>query len=306
MKSFITGIDGFIGSYLSNELIARGDQVVGLSQTQSGSIKGVRKYRADLTNQKDIAKIIKKVQPDRLFHLAAQSNIPRSFANPQETIAVNVNGTLNLLEAIRLHSPKTIFISVGSSAEYGLTAHQNKKLSEDLPLAPSSPYGASKATQGYFSALYQRAYQIKTIHVRPFAIIGPRKTGDALFDFCQEIIKIERGQSKHLLVGNLEAIRDFVDVRDMVKSLILLAQKGRAGEIYNICSGKGTRLTQILKILARHSSGQIRTTSNKARFRPADDPVIVGNPTKIRHLGWKSQYSLKKTVLDTLDYWRAN
>ena len=303
-KSFITGVDGFIGSWLAQELLSQGDQVFGLSQSKSGNFDGVVKHKADLTSAEEINKIIKQVKPDRLFHLAAQSNIPASFKNPQETIDVNVNGSLNLLEAIRLSSPKTVFISVGSSAEYGLTAHQHSILKEDMPLAPSSPYGISKATQGYFSALYHRAYQIKTIHVRPFAIVGPRKTRDALCDFCQGIVQIESGTAKKLPIGNLEAIRDFIDVRDMIKILIVLSEKGKWGEIYNICSGKGMNLSQILDMLKKISSAKIKTIIDETRSRPADDLTIVGDPSKLLKIGFKFQYSIESSINDTLSYWR--
>lgn len=303
MKSFISGIDGFIGSWLSRQLIDAGDEVTGLSRFESGERNGTTLYKADLTDAAEVMHIIKRVQPDRLFHLAAQSNIPASFQHPQETIDINVNGSLNLLEAIRSESPKTVFVSVGSSAEYGLTAHTQSVLREDMPLLPSSPYGISKAAQGYCASLYHRAYGIQTIHVRPFAIIGPGKTGDALYDFCKGIIDIENGKSRQLTTGNLEATRDFIDVRDMVSLLIALSEKGAYGETYNICSGTGASLVQILDILHTLTI-PFEQVQDSSRMRPADDRVIIGDASKLTTLHCTRQYTLEQTIKDTLEYWR--
>lgn len=303
MNSFITGIDGFIGSWLSERLREAGDEVSGLSRFDSGVNNEMMYYKADLTDSTAITKIITTVQPDRLFHLAAQNNIPASFQHPQETINSNVNGTLNLLEAVRLYSPNTTVLSVGSSAEYGQTAHTESVLREDMPLLPSSPYGISKAAQGYFASLYHRAYGLRIIHVRPFAIIGPGKMGDALYDFCRGIIAIEQGTSQSLTTGNTEATRDFIDVRDMISLIIALLKKGIPGETYNVCSGTGATLAQIIDIL-RTLTKPFEHVIDPSRARPADDKVIIGDASKLAGLQYTSQYTLEKTVKDTLEYWR--
>lgn len=305
MKSLITGIDGFIGTWLTKELQRRGDEVSGMSRSSSQQTGGVQIFVADLTDANGVSKIIQQVQPDRIFHLAAQSNIPQSFIDPAGTMAVNVGGTLHLLEAIKAQSPNSIFISVGSSAEYGRTAHQPSALTEDMPLAPSSPYGISKAAQGYYSHLYWQAFQIKSIHVRPFAIIGPGKTKDALYDFCQGILRIEAGTATQLLTGNLDTIRDFVDVRDMVNTLIALSEQGQPGETYNICSGRGTSLQQILKTVVGLSKAKVDQAVDEKRSRPADDPIIVGSIKKLAALHIQNQWSLEQTIADTLEYWRS-
>lgn len=305
MKSLITGVDGFIGTWLTKELQTRGDTVSGISRTQSGTANGVWTCTADVTDAKKIAEIIQTIKPDRIFHLAAQSNIPDSFKDPIGTMAVNVGGTLNLLEAIKTHSPQTVFVSVGSSAEYGLTAHHVDLLVEDMPSAPNSPYGISKAAQGYFSNLYFRSAQVNSIHVRPFAIIGPGKTRDAVYDFCQGVLAIEAGKSERLLTGNLAAVRDFIDVRDMVNMLIELSEKGQAGETYNICSGQGTSLKDILAILQTLSSKQIEQVVDPKRNRPADDPSIVGSIQKLTALKIQNRFSLEQTLAETLQYWRT-
>ncbi|MBI2263340.1 GDP-mannose 4,6-dehydratase, partial [Candidatus Berkelbacteria bacterium] len=194
MKTLITGISGFIGFHLAKELLIEGDSVIGFSRTNPESFKQlsskIQFIQADLLEKAKIQKILTEIKPDRIFHLAAQSLIPRSFENPQETIKINVIGTLNLLEEILALKLKTIFVSVGSSAEYGLTTRTRKPVSEDDLLLPQSPYGISKVVQHLFIQMYSRAYGLKGIHLRPFAVIGPLKKGDAVSDFVKSIVAI--------------------------------------------------------------------------------------------------------------------
>lgn len=305
MISLITGFDGFIGSWLSQRLLDAGDSVVGLTRGTIAADPRIKRYQVDITDATAVAACIAEVRPQRLFHLAAQSLIPVSFEQPALTMDVNLNGTIHLLEAVRKHSPQTVFISTGSSAEYGLASHTAKLLAEDLPLQPSSPYGVSKAAQGYMAALYHRAYAVKTIHVRPFAIIGPGKTGDALYDFCHGVLQVEAGGATQFATGNLDAERDFVDVRDLVRWLIALSETGSWGETYNLCSGQGTNLQTILQLLQKVSGLSFTTTLDPARARPADDQRIVGDAKKITGVS-PAKYNLDQTVADTLTYWREH
>ena len=164
MKSLITGVDGFIGKWLSKYLLNKGDIVIGISKNRKDNPKdGIVRYYGNILNCDGIRSIIKKSKPDRIFHLAAQSNIPRSFTYPQETIENNVNGTLNLLEAVKIERKKAIFLSVGSSAEYGQSAQSNRRLSEDSLLLPTSPYAVSKVAQGQLCSIYKKTYKFKKI-----------------------------------------------------------------------------------------------------------------------------------------------
>lgn len=306
MRSFITGINGFMGWWLTAALRDVRDEVFGLSQTQQGRKDHVTYKRGDITDARQMDRIIKAIKPHRIFHLAAQSNIPRSFEHPQETIAINVNGSINLFEAARRHTPEATIISVGSSAEYGLAAKHSRVLTEDLHLAPTSPYGISKVSQGMTSLLYTRAYRMRMIHVRPFAIIGPRKQGDALTDFCQGVVAIEQGNTDSLHVGNLDAVRDFVDIRDCVQALILLSRRGEAGETYNICNGKGVSLQHIITLLQKSALVPFRAIPRMKKPRPIDDPRIVGSNRKLESLGYTQSFPIQQTVQETLDYWRTD
>ena len=301
-RFFITGIDGFIGSWLERALRERGDEVFGLSRKSEGESR----FRGDITDRGAVEAAIRESGPDCIFHLAAQNNVMQSIRDPAETVAVNIGGSLNLYQAVRELSPKSRVISVGSSSEYGKSAAVHRHLHEALPLLPSNGYGVSKATQGMFAAVFARVFGLDTMHVRPFAIVGPGKRGDALADFCQGTVAIERGEKKTLTVGNMEAVRDFMDVRDCVSAFLLLADKGVTGETYNICNGREASLEDVVAALKSLSKSGIELETDPARMRPADDLRIVGDNQKLKELGYSSTYDLKTTVADTLTYWRAN
>jgi GDP-4-dehydro-6-deoxy-D-mannose reductase len=301
-RFLITGVDGFIGSWLARSLRERGDEVFGLSRKLE---EGFR-LRGEITDRAAVETAIRVSQPDCIFHLAAQNNVMESIRNLQETISVNVSGSLNLFRAVRDLSPKSRVISVGSSSEYGETASVHQYLKEAVPLLPSNGYGITKATQGMFASLFARVFGLDTIHVRPFAIVGPGKQGDALADFCQGTVAIERGLKTALTVGNMDAVRDFVDVRDCVSAFLLVCEKGTTGETYNICNRSEASLKDIVGILKRLSKRSIQIEVDPSRMRPADDLRIVGNNRKLKKLGYSSAYDLATTVADTLAYWRIN
>jgi GDP-4-dehydro-6-deoxy-D-mannose reductase len=305
MRSFITGIDGFIGSWLAETLVAAGDQVYGLTRKNAGELGPITRLTGDLASAALLTDAVAEARPDRIFHLAALNNIQDSFADPRLTIETNVLGSLYLLEAVRQIAPAACFVSVGSSAEYGRTAAEYPLLSEDLPLFPSSPYGISKLTQGQFARLSGQVHGLRSIHVRPFAVVGPRKKRDALGDFCKNVAAIERGESDRFLVGNVSAERDFVDVRDCVSALIVVSEQGKAGLTYNLCNGRAASLGDILVLLQRLARRPFEPSRDASRLRTADDPRIVGDSSRIRELGYAPRFSLEDTVAATLDFWRS-
>lgn len=304
MRTLITGISGFIGYHLAEALLKRGDDVFGLSLQADTPWPQVQVYRGDITNAAVVTRVLTVVKPDVVFHLAAQSNIPRSFENPTETIKSNIIGSLNIFNAVREIIPSTTVLSVGSCAEYGSGGKSQERLPEDGVLLPSSPYAISKAAQGFFARLYAQAYHLRIIHVRPFAVIGPGKHGDAVSDFCRGIVAIERGQTEELKTGPLTMQRDFIDVRDAVQAMMLVADRGVSGEAYNICSGSGVTLQEIVSLLVRLAQRPIKLVTDPTRQRPADDRRLIGNADKFQALGHVSQYTLEQTLRDILTYWR--
>lgn len=305
MRSLITGSSGFIGSWLARQLQQEGEEVFGLDHTIPPADHTIHQYSTDLTDGPAITDLIKDIRPDRVWHLAAQSNIPRSFASPQETLTVNLQGSLCLFSAVQFAAPQATVISVGSSAEYGFGGSHQKFIDEDTPLLPSSPYGISKAAQGLFAALYARTYGIRIMHVRPFAVIGPGKKGDALSDFCRAVVQIQQGNAQEILTGNLETIRDFIDVRDCIQAFLTIAHHGRAGQAYNVCNGAAAAIGDLVAILQKKSSRKFSVVMEPKRARPADDQRLVGNNSRLVALGYSRRYRLENTVAATLEYWRT-
>jgi GDP-4-dehydro-6-deoxy-D-mannose reductase len=304
LRSLVTGIDGFIGSWLCEALIARGDEVHGLSRAREGSENGVARHRGEVSDAASVDAIVSKVKPDRVFHLAALNNVMDSVANPARTFEVNVGGTIHVLEALRRHAPGAHVVSVGSSSEYGRTASVSSALDETMPLAPNSPYGVSKAAAGMLASVYAKAHGLFVVHARPFAVIGPRKQRDAVSDFCKAVVAVERGEAPHVSIGNTESERDFVDVRDAASAMILVSEMGAPGETYDVCNGSRTSLTEVLSLLRSIAKVPFETTVDPARLRPVDDPRILGAGGKIRALGYTHRHALVETLAATLDHWR--
>ena len=309
MKScLVTGAAGFIGSYLAAYLADEGMRVYGTVYRSTRPLvplpEGVSLLTCDLTDPREVAKIVDVTSPDAIFHLAAQSNIPRSWQEPEETLQANVRGTLYLLEAVRHACLDAAVVIAGSSAEYGSIQPEELPVKENQPFRPSSPYGASKVAQEMLGHAYFRSYGLRVTSVRPFYIIGPGKD-DACNNFARQIIQIERGEQDRLRVGNLEAVRDPVDVRDAVRAMWLVADKGKPGESYNLCSGQGHSIRELLDGLVSLASVPVRVELDPARLRPADDPVLIGDSSRLCALGWGPVIPVEKTMADILDYQRC-
>jgi GDP-4-dehydro-6-deoxy-D-mannose reductase len=314
MKALITGISGFAGSYLAEFLLDKDYKVFGTFYDKStfsnlnGFIDKIRLFECDIRNYNDLKQITKKVQPDEIYHLAAISFIPIAVKNPKLTFDTNLYGTLNLYQAIvelKLN-PKILF--VGSADEYGLIKESDLPIKEDCPLQPLNPYSISKASADFLSYFYFRNYNLNVIRVRPFNHIGPRQSPEFVCsNFAKQIAEIEKGLKEPIIkVGNLEAKRDFTDVRDMVRAYWFATQKGKFGEAYNICSEKAISIKEILNKLLSMSKKNIKVKQDPRRIRPSDTHLLLGDSTKFRkQTNWKRKVLFEKTLQDILDYWRG-
>ena len=314
MRALITGVCGFVGGYLSERLVSGGYKVFGTrrsSEPLSGlaSVKGkVKLLECDLTDVASLEKAVKKAKPDLVFHLAAQSSVTASWQAPQETLSTNIVGTVNLLEALRKYGCDARIQVSGSSDEYGLVYASEVPIKETNPLRPLSPYGVSKVATDLLACQYCKSYGLKTVVTRSFNIEGPgRGEAFATSNFSKQIAEIEAGLRKPVVsVGNLDAVRDYSDVRDVVVAMELAALKGEPGEAYNVCSGKGLKVRQMLDLLLGRSTEKILVKPDPARMRPADVPLLIGDSTKLRkRTGWAPKIPFEKTMGDMLDYWRA-
>lgn len=307
-KCLITGCGGFIGFNLANYLLQKGMDVCGLVNKNIGQLQEIQSslhiIKQNILDKNGLESVIKEVKPDYVFHLAAQSSIPLSWIKPEETFNVNVIGALNLLEAIKNAGINPVIQITGSSAEYG-AADSAVSLAEDHLLKPCNPYGVSKVAAGEFARLYWKNYGLHIICTRPFYIVGGRKNTGACYDFARRIVNIESGITGTIKVGNLNAIRDVVDITDTVRAIWTIAEKGKAGEIYNICSGQGVSMLKILEQLIVLSNASVRIQTDTELLRPLDELVLVGDCTKLKELGWKPEIKLEETLVEILEFVRG-
>lgn len=306
MKALITGVNGFVGNYLSKYLVEKGYTVYGTVIEDDVKMDNVKIYKMNLLNKQEVMETIKSIKPDYIYHLAGQSAVGLSWNNPTLTMDVNINGTINLLDAVREHNIDTKVLIIGSSDEYGVIKPEECPISEGHELNPTSPYAISKMTQEQIAKLYVNSYKMNLIMVRAFNHIGPMQSKNfVVSDFASKIAEIEKGAEPVMKVGNLEAYRDFTDVRDIVRGYAMLVEDGKNGELYNIGSGNPYKIQDILDILLSLSTTKITVEIDPERLRPSDVPIIQCDNSKIKsHINWATKYDIKDTLKDTLDYWR--
>jgi GDP-4-dehydro-6-deoxy-D-mannose reductase len=315
MRVLITGFTGFVGSHLADYLVGRGDvEVFGVHRWRSRMDNvehlrdRVRLVECDLREPSAIRRVLAQVRPDRIFHLAAQSYVPTSWLMPGETLSGNVLGQLNLFEALRdLQLPARVHIA-GSSEEYGLVHPHEVPIREESPLRPLSPYAVSKVGQDLLAYQYWQSYRLHVVRTRGFNHTGPRR-GEVFVtsNFARQIAEIEKGRREPVVsVGNLDSVRDFTDVRDMVRAYWLALERGEPGEVYNICSGRGYTARQVLDLLLGLGHVQVRVQEDPARMRPSDVTLLVGDCSKFRSAtGWQPTIPFEVTLKDLLEHWRS-
>jgi GDP-4-dehydro-6-deoxy-D-mannose reductase len=315
LRVLITGITGFAGSHLAELCLARGDvEVFGTARWRSrmdnvdGIVDDVTLFDCDLKDAVAVRHCLADVRPEYIFHLAAQSFVPTSWKAPVETVCTNMVGEINLFEAMReLDLGDTRIQLAGSSEEYGMVYEDEVPIKETNPLRPLSPYGVSKVGQDLLGYQYHESYGLYAVRTRAFNHTGPRR-GDVFVssNFSRQIATIEKGKVEPVIkVGNLEARRDFTDVRDMVKAYWLSLEKGEAGEVYNIGSGRDVTIRKMLDILLSFSNIEIEVRQDPERMRPSDVEILLADNTRFCDLtGWKPEIPLEKTLEDLLNYWR--
>jgi len=315
MRALITGITGFAGSHLADYLLSLGNvEVLGIARWRARTenidhLKGkITLLGSDMRDPFSIREALRKAKPDRIYHLAAQSYVPMSWAAPAETLSTNLIGEVNVFEALRQEAMLETRVQLAcSSEEYGLVQPGEVPIKETNPLRPLSPYGVSKVAQDYLGYQYFMSYKMFIVRTRGFNHTGPRR-GEVFVtsNFARQIAEIEKGRKEPVIdVGNLEAVRDFSDVRDTVRGYYLSLEKGEAGEVYNICSGKGFKIRQMLDILLSLAKIKITTRQDEKRMRPSDVELLLGDHTKFtKQTGWVPTIPFEKTMQDLLNYWR--
>lgn len=308
MKTLIIGAAGFVGQYLLSHLQEDCGWEVCVTKLPQETLDCSCQVRdLNILDPEAIFSLLQEVQPDAIVHLAAQSSVALSWKRPQLTAEVNVCGALNLLEAVRRLEVAPRLLLVGSGDEYGALPQGICRVTEEQPPHPTNIYAVTKLCQNLFGSLYANAYQMDVICVRAFNHIGPGQLpGFVVSDFCKQIAEIELGlRQPVLMTGNLDAKRDFTDVRDVVRAYGMLLQSGRSGETYNVGSGHAVAISELLQQLCGLASVPISHTLDPERLRPSDLPVIEADISKLqRDTGWSRMIPLEQTLLDTLNDWR--
>ena len=315
MRALITGITGFAGSHLAEYLLAEEPEVeIWGTYRWRSRMENIRHVtgrihlvECELRDASSVLSMAERARPDVVFHLAAQSFVPASWSAPHDTLTSNIAGQTNLFEAIRRLELDPVIQIACSSEEYGLVLPDEAPITEDNPLRPLSPYAVSKVGQDFLGYQYFKSYGMRVIRTRGFNHTGPRR-GDVFVtsNFAHQVASIEAGDREPVIrVGNLEAIRDFTDVRDMVRAYWLAVQKGRPGEVYNIASGRGVRIRDLLDQLIALAQVEVRVEVDPDRLRPSDVEVLIGDTGKFEaDTGWRPEIPFETTLRDTLQYWR--
>jgi GDP-4-dehydro-6-deoxy-D-mannose reductase len=312
VRILITGVTGFVGPYLAQYIAeaAPEAEVWGLVWAADGEEvpASVHPIEGDLTDISSLRAAFDQAQPETIFHLAAASSVASSWDHPGRFLEVNAVGTVNLLETVRA-ADREVRVVVSSSAEvYGAVPVDQQPITEDAHLAPLSPYAASKAAQDLLTAQYYHGYEIPTVRLRLFHHTGPRRPPQFVASsFAQQIARIEHGlDPPRLAVGNLEAIRDFTDVRDVARAYWLAATRGIPGDVYNICSSRHVSIRRVLDILLSDSRVEVEVEVDPDRLRSADIPYLVGDHTRFSNAtDWQPEIPLVKTLDDLLEWWRS-
>lgn len=322
MRVLVTGAGGMVGSHMVELLFNRGDDVIGIWHKNKKNIEQItlpiKFVQCDLRYAQGIDELIMDFMPDQIYHLAAQSYPTVSWVSPTETLDVNINSTVNIYEAIKKtrkykdfeYNP--IVVVACSSAEYGETLNELQRkgevyVKEDAQLQPLHPYGVSKVGQDLISFQYYMNDNIRCIRARIFNSTGTRKVNDVTSDFTKRAIEAEKTNVWKLRVGNLDTKRAIMDQRDLVKALMLLAEKGKAGKVYNISSEYIYQMKDIVSMIEKQINHKLETIVDDKLIRPTDEKIIVGDITELkRDTGWSQDISMEQTISDMLDYWRNN
>lgn len=316
MKVMVTGAGGMVGSHMVELLHAQGYDVLGTYYKPTTDITEldptIKMVECDVRYYQSVERIIKEFQPEQIYHLAAQSYPTVSWEHPQATMETNVTGTINMFEAVKeVRKDRSdydpVVVVACSSAEYGQTLNEleDPYVKEMAELKPLHPYGVSKVGQDLLSFQYFMNDHIRCIRVRIFNSTGTRKVNDVTSDFTKRAVLAERSGVYKLRVGNLETRRAIMDQRDLVVGLMLLAEKGAAGEVYNLSSEHCYQMRDIVTMIEKQIKHKFEIEVDPKLLRPTDEHIIIGNIDKLKKdTGWSQKIPMEQTVADMLDYWR--
>lgn len=308
-KALIIGASGFVGGYLARHLLDECNMEVYVTKLPYQNIEneGVKKYDLDILEKEDIVSLLFEIRPNYIFHLAAQSSVGTAWKNPGLTIDINIKGSVNVMDAVRELYYKPRVLLIGSGEEYGHIKPDEIPIGEETMIRPGNIYAATKVCQNMIGSIYAQAYDMEIMMVRAFNHIGPTQAPIfVVSDFCKQVAEIEKGMREPIMyVGNLDSMRDFTDVRDVVRAYALLMETGKPGETYNVGSGHAVTIREILDLIISLSDKDIKVEIDQNKIRPVDVPIIEADISKIKEFtGWGPKIPLQQTIKETLSYWR--
>jgi GDP-4-dehydro-6-deoxy-D-mannose reductase len=309
MNALITGITGMVGSHFANATRARGWNTVGVARFSAASrqaaVDDPAVIRCDITDHRNLAAVFQKARPDVVIHMAAQAFNGMSWAMENYTYQANVTGTLNVLQCAREFAPKARVLIACSSAEYGDVQPADCPLVEDRPLRPITPYGVTKVATELIGYQYFKNHGLQVFLPRMFIHVGTgHPPATAIQNFARQLALISRGRIEPVLrVGNLDSARDFIDVRDGVEAMMLLLEKGRPGVPVNICTGTAHSIRDTLTSLVKASGLQVEIQTDPGLLRPSDEPLLLGDATRLRGLGWQQRHTFDQTLAAVYADW---
>jgi len=310
MRVCITGINGHVGSWLAEFYLKKGYEVHGIVRPRSNltflqGLEGLKLHLCDIRDAHGVMEVLKN-EFNIIHHLAAITFVPYSWENPSDTIETNVLGSVNVLEAVRrsFHSDDAILHVAGSSEEYGYVKPDEVPITENNPLRPHSPYGVSKVAEDMLAQQYYRSYGLKTVVTRAFNHTSIRR-GDHFLtkQVVIQAARIKKGLQEHFILGNLEAVRDFLDVRDVLQAYFLAVEKCNYGEPYNVSSGIGLSAREVVDIVAGIAKIPNKAVEDPSRVRPSEAPILIGDSTKFREkTGWRPTIPIEETLSQMYEY----
>jgi len=316
-KILITGISGFVGGHFVQYLTTHHHdlEIHGISRSKPAwdfipdlpeLTDNSHFHQADLMDIPTIRSLIEEIQPEYIVHLAAQSSVAESWKNPVDSFLNNTNIFLNIIDTVRLNDFIARVLSVGSSEQYGIVSEKDLPLYEKSPQHPANPYAVARVAQEQLARIYAEGYGLDICCTRSFNHCGPGQSDRfVVSSIVRQFVQIAPGAREPVInIGNGAIIRDFIDVRDVVEVYYLLLTKGKRGEVYNICSGQGRSIQDIVTLLSDMLEIPVRIKQEQSQIRPIDNPRIVGSYTKIqRDLGWEPTIPFDQTLQSMYDYW---
>jgi len=311
-RAIVVGASGISGGALIAELIEAGTEVWATARYRSRGghwekyLDSAHLVHADVLDLRSLWGILTEANPSQIYYLAAIVSVPFSSQVPLVTYQTNVMGWVNMLEAVRMWNGTARILWSGSGDQYGWSANEHRPLREEAPFLPATAYAASKCAQDLIAYQYFRQWKLPILRTRTFYLAGPGQVESyACASFAHQVARVEAGEQDVIKHGNLDAERDYLDIRDVARAYRLLAEKGIPGEAYNVCSGRVIRMSDALETLRLKARCPIATESDPSRMRPSEVPCVLGSPEKLKAAtGWAPKYSMDETLAEMLEYAR--